>query len=168
MKEFIALTDILDKVTASDSECDLHSSGDELNDEKEVLSWTMMKFFDMMVMKMMAVMMIMVVMAVMTKVMMVMMMNLLPIERQNFVLPQLPLFISEPETPTLNDKIPVEYVNMFLTNYMIGNLVLESNKCCMAPKRLGHVQTLSKQRLQTYIGIYNLMGNVRLPRIDDY
>ena len=70
---------------------------------------------------MMAVMMIMVVMAVMTKVMMVIMMNLLQIERQNFVLPQLPLFIPEPETPTPNDRIPVEYVNMFLTDYMIGN-----------------------------------------------
>ena len=129
MKKFIALTDILDKVTAADSECDVQSSGDELDDEEEVWSWTMMKFFEMMVMKMMmAVMMTMVVMAVMTKVMMVMMMNLLPIERQNFVLPQLPLFIPEPETPTPNDKIPVEYVNMFLTDYMIGNLVLESNK----------------------------------------
>ena len=37
----------------------------------------------------MAVVIIMVVMAVMVKVMMVMMMNLLPIERQNFVLPKL-------------------------------------------------------------------------------
>ena len=36
MKEFIALTDILDKVTASDSECDVLSSGDELDDEDEL------------------------------------------------------------------------------------------------------------------------------------
>ena len=36
MKEFIALTDILDKVTASDSECDVLSSGDELDDEGEL------------------------------------------------------------------------------------------------------------------------------------
>ena len=107
-------------------------------------NWTIMKFFDMMVMKMMmAVMMIMVVMAVITKVMMVIMMNLLQIERQNFVLPQLPLFIPEPEAPTPNDRIPVEYVNMFLTDYMIGNLVLESNKC--GTEKTGHVQTLPKQ-----------------------
>ena len=110
-------------------------------------NWTIVKFFDMMVMKMMmAVMMIMVVMVVMaviTKVMMVIMMNLFQIERQNFVLSQLPHFIPEPGAPTPDDRIPVEYVNMFLTDYMIGNLVLESNK--YGTEETGHVKTLPKQ-----------------------
>ena len=36
MKEFIALTDILDRVKASDSECDVLSSGDKLDAEDEL------------------------------------------------------------------------------------------------------------------------------------
>ena len=49
-------------------------------------------------------------------------------KKRQFVPPQLPPFIPEPEMPTPDDRIPVEYVNMFLTDDMIENLVLESNK----------------------------------------
>ena len=77
-----------------------------------------MKFFKMIVMKMIMAVMIMMSMVVVMKVVMVMMMNLLLIERQNFVLPQLPLFVSEPKTPTPNERIPAEYVNVFLTDDM--------------------------------------------------
>ena len=127
-------------------------------------SWTILKFFDMMVM-MMEVMMIMVVITMMIKVMMLMMINLLPIERQNFVLPQLPLIIPEPETPAPNDRISVEYLNIFVTDDMIGNSVLGSNKYGI--KKTGSCPNFTKAELQTYIGMYNLMGSVKLPKIDD-
>lgn len=80
--------------------------------------------------------------------------------------PQLPPFIPEPEMPTPDDRIPVEYVNMFLTDDMIENLVLESNK--YATEKTGSCPNFTKAELQTYIGMYYLMGIVRLPKIDDY
>jgi hypothetical protein len=49
-------------------------------------------------------------------------------KRRSFVPPQLPPFIPELETPAPDDRFPIEYVNMFLTDDMIENLVLESNK----------------------------------------
>ena len=81
-------------------------------------------------------------------------------------LPQLPLFIPEPETPTPNNRILVDYVNMFLTDDMIGNLELETNK--HGTEKTGSCPNFTKAELQTYIGMYNLMGIVRLPKIDGY
>ncbi len=87
-------------------------------------------------------------------------------KRRPFVPPQLPPFIPEPERPTPDDGIPIEYVNMFLTDDMIENLLLQSNK--YATEKTGLCPNFTKAELQTYFGIYYLMGIVRLPKIDDY
>ncbi len=62
--------------------------------------------------------------------------------------------------------IPIEYVNMFLTDDMIENLVLQSNK--YATENTGLCLNFTKAELQTYFGMYYLMGIVRLLKIDDY
>jgi hypothetical protein len=62
--------------------------------------------------------------------------------------------------PTPDDRIPVEYVNMFLTDDMIENLVLESNKYA--------TETTESCPNFTKTELYYLMGIVRLQNIDDY
>lgn len=86
--------------------------------------------------------------------------------KRPFVPPQLPPFVPEPETPTPADRIPIEYVDMFLTDDMIENLVVESNK--YATEKTGSCPNFTKAELRIYFGIYYLMGIVRLPKIDDY
>ena len=66
-------------------------------------------------------------------------------KRRPFVPPQLPPFIPEPERPTLDDRIPIEYVNMFLTDDMIENLVLQSNK--YATEKTGLCPNFTKAEL---------------------
>ena len=72
----------------------------------------------------------------------------------------------ESERPVPDERIPVEYVNMFLTDNMIDNLVEESNK--YATEKTGSCPNFTKAEMTTYFGIYYLMGIVRLPKIDDY
>jgi hypothetical protein len=85
--------------------------------------------------------------------------------KRPFVPPQLPPFVPEPETPTPADRIPIEYVDMFLTDDMIENLVVESNK--YATEKTGSCPNFTKAELRIYFGIYYLMGIVRLSKIDD-
>ena len=77
-----------------------------------------------------------------------------------------PLFIPEPKIPAPDERIHVEYVNMFLTDDMINNLVEESNK--YATEKTGSCPNFTKTEMTTYVGIYYLMGIVRLPKIDNY
>jgi hypothetical protein len=87
-------------------------------------------------------------------------------KRRPFVPPQLPPFIPELETPAPDDQFPIEYVNMFLTDDMIENLVLESNK--YATEKTGLCPNFTKAELRTYFGMYYMIGIVRLSKIDDY
>ena len=86
--------------------------------------------------------------------------------RRPFIPPDLPPFVPDPEYPTPDDHIPVDYVKMFITDDMLENLVLESNK--YATEKTGSCPNFTKAELLTYIGIYYLMGIVRVPKIDDY
>ena len=55
---------------------------------------------------------------------------------------------------------------MFITDDMLENLVLESNK--YATEKTGSCPNFTKAELLTYIWMYYLMGIVRVPKIDDY
>ncbi|CAB4001872.1 Hypothetical predicted protein [Paramuricea clavata] len=85
---------------------------------------------------------------------------------QPFLPRPLPLFIPEPNIPAPDERTPVEYVNMFLTDYIIDNLVEESNK--HATEKTGSCPNFTKTEMTAYVGIYYLMGIVRLPKIDNY
>ena len=171
---FVEFNDILNEITTSDSECEVLSSEDELDDE----SWEPDNIIE----------------VVESQVdggnddsddveagdICDNICNAIPIpkrkkqppkaykfeERRPFVPPQLPAFTPEPEKPIPEERIPVEYVHMFLTNDMVENLVTESNK--YATEKTGVCPNFTKEELQTYIGIYYMMGIVRLPKIDDY
>jgi hypothetical protein len=59
----------------------------------------------------------------------------------------------EPERPVPDEKkLLIDYVNMFLTDDMIGNLVEESNK--YATKKTGSCPNFGKAEMTTYFGIY--------------
>jgi hypothetical protein len=87
-------------------------------------------------------------------------------KRRPFVPRPVPPFTPVPERPAPDERIPVKYVNMFLTDDMIENLVEESNK--YATEKTGLCPNFTKAEMTTYFGIYYLMGIVRLPKIDDY
>jgi hypothetical protein len=73
----------------------------------------------------------------------------------------------EPERPAPDEKnLLIDYVNMFLTDDMIGNLVEESNK--YATKKTGSCPNFGKAEMTTYFGIYYWLGMIRLPQIYDY
>ena len=76
-------------------------------------------------------------------------------------------FIPDPESPVPDDyRIPIDYVNMFLTDDMLENLAVESNK--YATEKTGSCPNFIKAEIRTYFGIYYMMVIVRLPKIDDY
>jgi hypothetical protein len=75
------------------------------------------------------------------------------IEKRRPFLPRpVPPIYSKPEKPAPDERIPVGYVNMFLTDNMIDNLVEESNK--YATEKTG-----SCPNFTIYFGIYYLMGD---------
>jgi hypothetical protein len=190
-KDFVEIDDILDTVTGSDSECDVLSSGDELDDDgdgswimfKVVVVAIMMMILALVVVRTVTTMELLVVIAVMTMMTTMMIMYLWPVERKvskcislksnnhlcHVRYPRLfqnPRYLLSERIPVEYERIPVEYVNMFLTDDMIDNLVEESNK--YATEKTGSCPNFTKTEMTTYVGIYYLMGIVRLPKIGNY
>ena len=87
-------------------------------------------------------------------------------KRCTFVPLTLPLLIPEKELPSPEERIPIEYIRMFLTDDMLENLVFESNK--YGTEKNGNSPNNTNEELETFIGIYFLMGIIKMPNIEDY
>lgn len=168
-KKYLKLEDVVDMVTASDSECDALSSEDELdnetwepNDESDYSQSESddpdhaddehMDVSDP------------------NDVVSLVSIAKPQLEKKQyrfeqwrpFVPLQLPGFIAEPEQPIPEERSPIDYVQMFLTDNMLQNVVFETNK--YATEKTGTCPNFMKAELETYIGIYYMMGIIRFAK----
>ena len=89
-------------------------------------------------------------------------------KRRTFVPPTLPPFIPEKELPSPEERIPIEYICMFLTDDMLENFVFESNKYGTNMQQIWNSPNITKEELETFIGIHFLMAIIKMPNIVDY
>ena len=80
--------------------------------------------------------------------------------------PTLPPIIPEKELPSPEEGIPIEYIRIFLTDDMLENLVIESNK--YGRENNGNRPNITKAELETFLGIYFSIGIIKMPKIEDY
>ena len=80
-------------------------------------------------------------------------------KRRTFVPPTLPPFIPE-------ERIPIEYICMFFTDDMLEHLAFESNK--YGTEKNSNSPNITKEELETFIGIYFLVGIIKMRNIEDY